>query len=51
MIKIQDKERSLRKNVELRVKVVDVKPWHNLTDKGTKSRDCAICHSSEMGEE
>jgi hypothetical protein len=40
------KERSPRKNIALGVKVLVLKPSHNLTDKGTKAKDCAICHSS-----
>jgi hypothetical protein len=40
------KERSPRKNIELGVKVLVLKPSHNLTDKGTKAKHCSICHSS-----
>jgi predicted CXXCH cytochrome family protein len=40
------KERNPRENIDLGLKVLVLKPSHNLTDKGTKARDCAICHSS-----
>lgn len=32
--------------VELGVKVLVLKPSHNYTDKGTKAKDCSLCHSS-----
>jgi predicted CXXCH cytochrome family protein len=40
------KERSPRETIELGVRVLVLKPSHNFTDKGTKAKDCAICHSS-----
>ncbi|OGP54995.1 MAG: hypothetical protein A2Y65_11205 [Deltaproteobacteria bacterium RBG_13_52_11] len=40
------KERMPGENVELGVKVLVLKPSHNFTDKGTKAKDCSLCHSS-----
>ena len=35
-----------REAVELGVRVLVLKPSHNYTDKGTKAKDCSLCHSS-----
>mgnify|MGYP000244580940 CR=1 FL=1 len=35
-----------REVVELGVRVLVLKPSHNYTDKGTKAKDCSLCHSS-----
>jgi predicted CXXCH cytochrome family protein len=42
------KERSPRKNIELGVRVLVLKPSHNYT-KGTTAKDCSLCHSSQAG--
>ncbi len=33
------------KKIDLGVNVLVLKPSHNFTDRGTKAKDCAICHS------
>ncbi|MBW2038824.1 MAG: cytochrome c3 family protein [Deltaproteobacteria bacterium] len=33
--------------VELGAMVLVLKPFHNYTDKGTKAKDCSLCHSSQ----
>jgi predicted CXXCH cytochrome family protein len=35
--------------IELGLNVVVLRPSHNYTDKGTKAKDCAVCHSSQAG--
>jgi len=39
-------EKERRDKVELGVRVLVLKPSHNYTDKGTKAKDCSLCHSS-----
>lgn len=34
------------KRIELGVNVLVLRPSHNFTDRGTRAKDCAICHSS-----
>ena len=39
-------QRSLGDRIELGVMVLVLKPSHNYTDKGTKAKDCSLCHST-----
>jgi len=41
---LNEKER--RYQIELGVRVLILKPSHNYTDRGTKAKDCSLCHSS-----
>ena len=41
------KERNPQDNIELGVRVLVLQPSHNYTDKGTKAKDCSLCHSSQ----
>jgi predicted CXXCH cytochrome family protein len=40
------KGKSPREDIDLGVRVLVLKPSHNYTDKGTKAKDCSLCHSS-----
>jgi predicted CXXCH cytochrome family protein len=40
------KGKSPRENIDLGGRVLVLKPSHNYTDKGTKAKDCSLCHSS-----
>jgi predicted CXXCH cytochrome family protein len=40
------KKKSSREDIKLGVRVMVLKPSHNYTDKGTKAKDCSLCHSS-----
>jgi len=39
-------DKSRRYKIELGVRVLVLKPSHNYTDRGTKAKDCSLCHSS-----
>ncbi len=39
-------QRSQGEKIEFGVRVLVMKPSHNYTDKGTKAKDCSLCHSS-----
>lgn len=39
-------ERSRRGTIKLEARVLVLKPSHNYTAKGTKAKDCSLCHSS-----
>jgi hypothetical protein len=41
------KKKNPEENIELGVKVLVLKPSHNYTDRGTKAKDCSLCHSSQ----
>jgi predicted CXXCH cytochrome family protein len=41
------KKKNPGENIELGVKVLVLKPSHNYTDRGTKAKDCTLCHSSQ----
>jgi len=41
------KKKNPGENIELGVRVLVLKPSHNYTDKGTKAKDCTVCHSSQ----
>jgi hypothetical protein len=38
-----------RDTIELGARVLVLEPSHNYTDKGTKAKDCSLCHSSRAG--
>jgi predicted CXXCH cytochrome family protein len=40
------KKKNPGENIELGVRALVLKPSHNLTDLGTKVKDCSLCHSS-----
>jgi predicted CXXCH cytochrome family protein len=40
------KEKAPQQAIELGVRVLVLKPSHNYTDKGTKAKDCSLCHSA-----
>jgi predicted CXXCH cytochrome family protein len=40
------KEKAPEQTIELGVRVLVLQPSHNYTDKGTKAKDCSLCHSS-----
>ena len=40
------KEKAPRQTIELGVRVLVLKPSHNYTDRGTKAKNCSLCHSS-----
>jgi predicted CXXCH cytochrome family protein len=40
-------EKSNGTKIDLGVKVLVLKPSHNYTDRGTKAKDCTLCHSTE----
>jgi predicted CXXCH cytochrome family protein len=40
------KEKAPQQTIELGVRVLVLQPSHNYTDKGTKAKDCSLCHSS-----
>lgn len=40
-------EKEPKGTIELGVRVLVLKPSHNYTDKGTKAKDCSLCHSSQ----
>jgi predicted CXXCH cytochrome family protein len=40
------KEKAHQQTIELGVRVLVLKPSHNYTDRGTKAKDCSLCHSS-----
>jgi predicted CXXCH cytochrome family protein len=39
-------EKDRMDKIELGVRVLVLKPSHNYTDRGTKAKDCSLCHSS-----
>ncbi len=41
------KEKNPQQAIELGVRVLVLQPSHNYTDKGTKAKDCSLCHSSQ----
>jgi predicted CXXCH cytochrome family protein len=41
------KEKAPQQTIEMGVRVLVLKPSHNYTDKGTKAKDCSLCHSSQ----
>jgi predicted CXXCH cytochrome family protein len=40
------KGKAPQQTIELGVRVLVLKPSHNYTDRGTKAKDCSLCHSS-----
>ena len=40
------KEKAPHETIELGVRVLVLQPSHNYTDKGTRAKDCSLCHSS-----
>jgi predicted CXXCH cytochrome family protein len=40
------KEKTPQQTIELGVRVLVLQPSHNYTDKGTKAKNCSLCHSS-----
>jgi predicted CXXCH cytochrome family protein len=40
------KEKAPEQKIELGVRVLVLQPSHNYTNKGTKAKDCSLCHSS-----
>ncbi|MBN1255594.1 MAG: hypothetical protein JXA50_10010 [Deltaproteobacteria bacterium] len=43
------KEKSPGEEIKLGVRILVLNPSHNYTDKGTKAKDCSLCHSSGAG--